>query len=103
MDDARAALSQLRIEIDAIDDQIGALLALRFAKTDAVGVYKAMTGEAALDPLRQLHRIRLLHAIAERRQLPTELVLGIFGKIKDEVVSRHKAAGCVDGAQPRRR
>lgn len=101
MDDAGIALAQLRTEIDVIDDQIGALLALRFAKTDAVGICKAAVGEASVDPQRQLQRTRILQDIADRRQLPAELVFGLFGRIKDEVVSRHRAAGCNDNVSGR--
>jgi chorismate mutase len=93
MDDPVKALAQLRIEIDAIDDEISALLALRFSKTDALGVYKAMVGEAAEDPLRQLQRAHVLQDMANRHRLPLGLVLDVFGKIKVEVVSRHRARG----------
>ncbi len=96
MEEAGDALGRIRNEIDAIDDQIGRLLALRFIKTDEVGKHKATLGEMARDPQRQLQRKWLLHEMADRHQIPAALVFGLFRQIAEEVVSRHRAAGCRD-------
>jgi chorismate mutase len=98
MHDVEAELARLRGEIDAIDEQVGALLAHRFARTDALGAFKALAGEAAIDPRRQLQRKQLLHEMAARHRLPLDLVVGLFDRIKEEVVRRHRAAGCGDRA-----
>jgi len=97
MDATASALAGLRTEIDAIDECIGALLALRFEKTGVVGICKALLGESARDEGRQAQRRQFLQAMAQRHGLPADLVADLYGRIGAEVVARHRAAGCIEG------
>jgi len=95
--DAASALAGLRAEVDAIDERLAMLLALRFEKTDALGICKALLGEEPRDAQRQLQRQRLLQALVERHRLPAELVFELYRCISAEAVVRHRAAGCRGG------
>jgi chorismate mutase len=100
MDDAAQVLRERRAEIDALDDELCALLARRLTLTDAVGRCKARTGEPPEEPRRQQQRKALLDALAVRYRLPSALVFGLFGLIKAEVLVRHQVAAMLPCAQP---
>lgn len=92
MPDVQQSLAALRLEVDAIDDELAALLQRRLARTDAIGRLKAQVGEAPVDPQRQGRRREVLAAAAQRHALPPDLWAEIQRCISAEVIRRHQQA-----------
>ncbi len=89
-----AEMAPLRAEIDAIDRDIVALLARRFALTGRIGEIKARVAEPPRDPGRQAERARLLQTLAAENGLDHAVVQAVYRVISSEVVERHaRAAG----------
>ncbi len=94
--DAAASLAALRLEIDALDERIIALLAERFEKTRAVGVIKAAIDEAPINPERQAHSAALWASLALKHGLDTAFANALYHVITLEVVNGHRRAGSRD-------
>ena len=76
-------LEALRREIDAIDDQILALVVQRVKKVVAVGDYKRERGLAIYDPERERRMIGRLSALAVDPLTP-DTVRRVFERLIDE-------------------
>ena len=84
-------LQTLRQHIDAIDEELVALLARRFEVTDQVGELKAKWGLGAVDADRESAQAQRLHLLAGKFCVSPALVNRIFRSIVDQVVLDHKA------------
>lgn len=82
-------LRALRAEVDALDDQLTALLASRFEYTRRIGLLKVEAGEPPLDPARQVARAALIDGLAQRHGVDLALLREIFGLLRSEVAGRH--------------
>lgn len=80
---------ELRNEIDALDEQVVALLARRFALTHRVGLLKAQIGETPLNSQRQIQRRELLQRLALMYSVDAPLVLDLFSRIQKETLASH--------------
>ena len=74
-------LSEIRIEIDAIDDQVIALLARRFALLPEVVAYKNANNLPATIPARVQEVLGRNEANAISRGIPVGLVHAIYDQI----------------------
>jgi chorismate mutase len=83
-------LAKLRTGIDAIDAQLVALLAQRFALTDEVGLYKKQHQLPATDAAREAAQMARIAELAQQHGLDTALAQKFLRVVIDEVVSRHK-------------
>ena len=59
-----ASLSEMRISIDKIDNEIMAMLAERFKITEQVGIYKAKNSLAAKDEAREAEQYLRMSELA---------------------------------------
>ena len=92
-------LAHLRQRIDAIDEELVALLARRFEVTDQVGHLKAAWGLSAVDHERESQQAQRLQSLAVQFGVPSELVNRIFRSVVEQVVAHHRAiAAAVGGA-----
>ena len=82
-------LLEAREQIDAIDQQLVALLADRFDLTREVGLIKANSGLEALDAERETRKLETIDRLCQQKKLNSELVTGIFRQIMAEVVENH--------------
>lgn len=89
-DSVPAALSKARSEIDAIDEQLIALLAKRFAVTHRVGLIKAEQRLEAVDPHRETAKLAEIREYCAKHQLSTGLAEQIFKLIMAEAVRNHR-------------
>jgi chorismate mutase len=88
-------LAGLRARIDAIDEEIVALLAARFAVTGQVGKLKAALGLAATDTERETGQTERYRQLAEVNALNPRIVNQVFRLIIEEVVSNHQRVASV--------
>ena len=82
-------LLQVRDQIDAIDEQLVALLAQRFDLTHRVGLLKADKELSSLDSSREAEKLARLTELCESRGLNADLVRELFSRIMQEVVQNH--------------
>jgi chorismate mutase len=85
-------ISELRSQVDAVDDELVALLAKRFVLTGRIGEIKARTGEPSIHPGRHAQRLQLLAKLAETHGVEASLVTSIFDAIRIESVTCHERA-----------
>ena len=85
------ALFGYRQELDALDAELVALLAARFAVTRQVGTLKAAHGAAAADPAREDAQLERLSALSSRLELPVEVVREVFATLFRFVREGHLA------------
>lgn len=88
--DVPAELLQLRDRIDAIDEEIIAALARRFAVTQQVGELKARHDLESVDPVREQEKLQRLRQQAEQHGINADFVRSLFQQIFDEVVRNHR-------------
>jgi len=72
---------QLREDIDTIDEQLLALLAERFQKSDAVAEYKKKHKKPVLDPSREKELFAALEQKAKEYHLPPAAIISIFKEV----------------------
>jgi len=89
-DSVPTALGKARIEIDAIDQQLVALIAKRFAVTHQVGLIKAEQKLDAVDPQREANKFAEIKGYCLEHQLNPELAEQIFTLIMAEAVRNHR-------------
>ena len=82
-------LEALRVEIDAIDEQLVELLGRRFQVTARVGAVKKQLALQPVDAERETKQLNKYRALAARHQLDPEFVGRLFRSIFDEVVINH--------------
>jgi chorismate mutase len=82
-------LEALRVEIDAIDEQLVELLARRFQVTARVGAVKKQRALRPVDPEREAKQVTRYRALAARHQLDPAFVERLFRSIFEEVVINH--------------
>jgi chorismate mutase len=82
-------LEALRVEIDAIDEQLVELLARRFAVTARVGAVKKRFALQPVDAEREARQLSRYRALAARHTLDPEFVGRLFRSIFEEVVINH--------------
>lgn len=83
-------LDKLRNDIDEIDQQIIALLAIRFKYTEEVGIYKAKNQLHAQDTNREYQQFQKIKQLSEQNGLNPEYASEIYRRIIDIVISRHQ-------------
>lgn len=83
-------LQALRREIDAIDEELVAILARRFRTTREVGRIKAENGLDSVDPEREENKLKKLEQLARVESLDNAFVLALFQMIFREVVKNHR-------------
>ena len=88
-----AALTELRQQIDELDDAVIALLAQRFQATDQVGHLKVEHQLAAQDTGREAAQRARLSALARAHNLPVEIAEDYLALIVGHVVQRHRKLG----------
>lgn len=84
-------LPALRTKLDAIDDQLITLLAVRFELTRQVGEYKAKHNLPAIDLQREAEQFARVRKIAVAEGLNQDFAQAFLRLIIDEVVRGHKA------------
>jgi chorismate mutase len=89
-------LNALRLEIDAIDARVVALIGERFACTDKVGRLKSTHHLPAVDAAREARQMARFETLANEHGVKAELVQRMFRLIVDEVVDKHKQLGASD-------
>ncbi|SFM92599.1 chorismate mutase [Variovorax sp. OV329] len=87
------SLSTLRDDIDRIDEDIIALLAKRFVKTQAIGQIKLERDLPVSLPERVQHRAQLIRALARKYSMDPEAALAIYASINRETVVAHRRQG----------
>lgn len=85
------ALLGYRQELDALDAELVALLATRFAVTRQVGALKAAHGAAAADPGREHAQLERLSELSSSLGLPVEVVRAVFATVFRFVREGHLA------------
>ncbi len=83
-------LTALRAEIDAIDEQIIAMVGARFRITEQVGTLKAETKLAAVDADRERQKVKRFNQLAREHGVSPALVEGVFKLVMLEVVAKHR-------------
>ncbi len=83
-------LSQLRAEIDAVDERFVALLAERFRITRRVGRIKAERGLPAQDATREAQIDAKVRRLASEYELDEGLVSDVLRAVIDRVVAEHQ-------------
>ncbi len=83
-------LLALRKQIDALDEELLALLARRFAVTNEVGRLKAAKRLDSVDPVREQEKLERLQALAAAQGMNGEFVKALFQMIFTEVVKNHR-------------
>ncbi|MDB5801095.1 MAG: chorismate mutase [Rhodocyclales bacterium] len=86
-------IEALRLEIDAIDARIVALIGERFACTDKVGHLKCIHQLPAVDTAREVRQMARFETLAREHGVAPELIQRVFRLIVDEVVDKHKQFG----------
>ena len=84
-------LLELRDSIDAIDDELLAILARRFEVTGKVGRLKAVHGLDSVDPVREQQKLEKLRSRAEALGLNGVFITELFQHLFDEVVKNHRS------------
>lgn len=87
----RAQLSALRVQIDAVDEQLIALLGQRFRLTDQVGQLKARHQQGAVDPAREQSQMERIRELAVAAGVAPALAENLLRAVIDEVVENHRA------------
>ncbi|MDR2508626.1 MAG: chorismate mutase [Candidatus Ancillula sp.] len=82
-------LSNLRAEIDEIDDEILYLLSKRFSITEEVGKFKAEHRIEDADPIREAKQYKRMKRLSKELALPDGLEKEIWGVIMKAVKHRH--------------
>jgi len=85
-----AELLKARAKIDQIDRKLIELLAIRFALTQKVGLFKANKELEAFDVDREAQKLAELRSLCEEHQLNPELITKLFTSIMEEVVRNHR-------------
>jgi len=85
-------LRSYRESIDNIDAALVFMLAERFKVTQKVGAYKATTGLAPADPMREAAQIARLRSLAADAKLDPEFSEKFLRFIIDEVIRHHAQA-----------
>lgn len=85
-----AELLALREQIDALDQQLFAVLAERFKVTAQVGQLKKQYQLPAQDVVREAQQLEKTAKLIADAGLDTEFVLRLQRLILDEVVAQHK-------------
>ncbi|WP_035057535.1 chorismate mutase [Andreprevotia chitinilytica] len=83
-------LTQLRERIDALDAELVALLARRFALTREVGQLKKTHQLPPSDPAREAAQTQRITALAELNAVPPQVAERVLRVIVDEVVAEHR-------------
>jgi chorismate mutase len=83
-------LLHLRNSIDAIDEELLAVLVRRFEVTGRVGQLKAEFGLDSVDPVREQQKLERLRRKAEDLGLNSAFISELFQKLFDEVVKNHR-------------
>lgn len=89
--DVPSELLELRAKIDALDDELIAILAKRFEVTNAVGQLKAANNMNSVDPVREQEKLARIESLALGESLNSEFVLQLFQMIFTEVVKNHRS------------
>ena len=84
-------LTELRKQIDKIDQQVVALLAERFRVTQKVGEFKRDNNLPPVDPSREAVQFDRITELAEHAGLDPEFAKSMLRLIIDEVVRNHTA------------
>ena len=90
-----AALTELRVHIDAVDAQIIALLGERFRHTAAVGALKSAQQMPATDAGREAAQALRIATLAAEHGVDVDLAQRVFRTVIDHVVAQHKVAGAL--------
>lgn len=83
-------LLQLRASIDNIDAALIHMLAERFRCTKAVGVLKAKSGLAPVDPGREKQQAERLRSLAQESDLDPDFAEKFLNFIVTEVIRHHE-------------
>ncbi len=83
-------LADIRKEIDALDQQIIALLGKRFQITEMVGILKAENALAATDSERESIQYKRYRQLANQFDVDEALVESLFALVIENVVAKHK-------------
>ena len=86
-----AELTALRAQIDALDEQLIALLGRRFQFTDQVGELKARYQLDAVDPAREHSQMERIRERAVAAGVAPALAQRLLRLVIDEVVEKHRA------------
>lgn len=84
-------LSELRREIDSVDQRIVAALGERFAITRHVGVLKRDCDLPPVDPTREDEQRTRLRALAEQAGVDPDFLVLLYGAITGQAVREHIA------------
>jgi len=85
------SLQMYRRELDDLDAQLIALLAVRFAITRNIGALKASHGVAAADPAREREQLDRLVSLSADSDLPSEVTRAVFETLFRFVRANHLA------------
>ncbi|AZN41029.1 chorismate mutase [Paenibacillus albus] len=83
-------LQELRVQIDAIDKQMIALLAERFQLTEEVGKYKAEHQLPPQDTVREAQQFVKIAELSEQHGLNPQYASEIYRRIIDIVIANHR-------------
>ena len=83
-------LNGLQTEIDVVDDQLIALLAIRFARSRRIGVIKREAELPATDPQRIREQQRRFVALCISNGLNAEMAARLIETIIDQVVAERR-------------
>lgn len=86
-------LSQLRRELDEIDERFVDVLAERFVKTRQIGEFKRENGLPPMDPAREQEIFERLEVLATARGVNPELLHELFSTVMTAVKLEHVALG----------
>jgi len=83
-------LSELRSEIDELDERLLILLAARFKTTTEIGRVKGINGIAPIDPIREAQQQARIKMRAHELGLNPDFAWTLFKVVIDEVVENHR-------------
>ena len=91
-----AELLAIRDRIDETDERLLDLLAERFELTHRVGLLKANQNLTSFDGNREAEKLSRLAVLSAQKNLNSELVLGLFRQIMQQVVRNHESLKLAD-------
>ncbi|RTK94567.1 chorismate mutase [Candidatus Saccharibacteria bacterium] len=84
-------LSDLRGEIDKLDEQLMQVLGKRFAVTKKVGIYKRDNNVVSQDHGREARQMERISELAKQNGVSPEYAKRLLRMTIDEVIANHKA------------
>lgn len=84
-------LIELRVQIDALDQQLVTLIGQRMKLVEEVGLYKKANGIAPLDPVRWQQVVESKRLMARKCNLNPDFIEAIFDLLHEEALMMEKA------------